>query len=423
MTNQDQSCLRFSLEESVWFQKGQEVDELISISLDPHITIEEQEQFIILRGVLELSGEYQPVGDGDLEDPHLSKVKYVQRVDWREDGECEFFHEFPIDVTIPKNRVQNIEEIDIFIDVFDYELPENACLRLNVDMSITGIYGEQQVEEDIENIVDTDEVEEVWDDFEEIEVVERVEQIEEDDEEDLDVFVEIDEDSESNTITPITEEEVEEGSQTFSAVARRRNVEIDNEEEEEKKIEVISRLHKIEKNQEEQVEIQEEVDEEIEENRLDQEMTIKFKSEDPTSREKQQVVDLSDQFVGNEKKAVRAEEDPIEEDLEAFDPTMEELTEEEYMESSSVEVIKNKKKGKKKKFESISLADFFARKEEESSSKLKVCIVQQGDTIDSLAERYAVSSHQIISENHLELTENLSEGQVLYIPATFKLKN
>ena len=57
--SENQSSLRFSLEESVWFKRGQEVEELLSISLDPHITIQEQEQYIVIQGKLFLSGEFR----------------------------------------------------------------------------------------------------------------------------------------------------------------------------------------------------------------------------------------------------------------------------------------------------------------------------------------------------------------------------
>ncbi|MFZ7945582.1 hypothetical protein [Neobacillus sp. 19] len=59
LSQENQSCLRFSLEESLWFRKGQEVEELISISLDPDITIQENDQYVTIRGSLELTGEYK----------------------------------------------------------------------------------------------------------------------------------------------------------------------------------------------------------------------------------------------------------------------------------------------------------------------------------------------------------------------------
>ncbi|HZG72661.1 MAG TPA: stage VI sporulation protein D, partial [Chondromyces sp.] len=143
MSYQDQSSLRFSLEESIWFKKGQEVEELFSISLDPQITISERDQFVYIQGHLELSGEYQSTEEEAGEEDY-SNVKFVREILNRENGECEFYHNFPIDVTIPKNRIENMDDVEIYIDSFDYDLPEKACLKLTVDLSISGIYGEQQ---------------------------------------------------------------------------------------------------------------------------------------------------------------------------------------------------------------------------------------------------------------------------------------
>lgn len=65
----------------------------------------------------------------------------------------------------------------------------------------------------------------------------------------------------------------------------------------------------------------------------------------------------------------------------------------------------------------MSIAEFLGRKtENELQAKLKVCIVQHGETLDSLAERYALGVQQILKVNHLEATQDVYEGQVLYIP-------
>ncbi len=76
-----------------------------------------------------------------------------------------------------------------------------------------------------------------------------------------------------------------------------------------------------------------------------------------------------------------------------------------------------KKPGKKlKNKQSITLSEFFARKEEEEHTKLKMCIVQNGDTLEVLSERYEVSTSQIQRVNQMELNQDIYEGQVLYIP-------
>ena len=50
LTQENESYLRFSLEESVWFQKGQEVEELYSISLDPNVTVTENDHYVYIEG-------------------------------------------------------------------------------------------------------------------------------------------------------------------------------------------------------------------------------------------------------------------------------------------------------------------------------------------------------------------------------------
>ncbi|WP_052019542.1 hypothetical protein [Mesobacillus boroniphilus] len=120
MSQGNQSCLRFSLEESVWFQRGQEVAELVSISLDPNITIQENEQYVSIRGSLELTGEYTCHEQQQENDEQLSALKYVHSVMEREEGVYEFLHRFPVDITIPKNRIESIYDIDIQVEGFDY---------------------------------------------------------------------------------------------------------------------------------------------------------------------------------------------------------------------------------------------------------------------------------------------------------------
>ena len=171
----NQSYLRFSLEESIWFQKGQEVTELVSISLDPSITIQESDQYVTIKGSLELSGEYNR-DDYELEEEldYFSNPKFVQSVEVREAGVYLFSHHFPVEITIPKNRIENAFDIDVAVETFDYAFPESSCLKLSADLMITGLYGEQQHErlhgqdeldemEDIEDIEEGTEIEEVED--------------------------------------------------------------------------------------------------------------------------------------------------------------------------------------------------------------------------------------------------------------------
>lgn len=150
--------LRFSLKESVWFQKGQEVEELLSISLDPDVEIEELEYEVIVRGQLDLTGEYVARKDEvefSLRD--VSPAKSIDYVEMREDGVNELVHSFPLEISIPRNRVKQVEELYVSIEEFDYELKENGCLQLLADISISGLCEDERMqyevqEEEMENV-------------------------------------------------------------------------------------------------------------------------------------------------------------------------------------------------------------------------------------------------------------------------------
>ena len=75
-----------------------------------------------------------------------------------------------------------------------------------------------------------------------------------------------------------------------------------------------------------------------------------------------------------------------------------------------------RKKWKKK--QSLSITEFLARKEEtsESHTTVKVCIVQKGDSLDTLSDRYDVSVTHLQRLNNLDINQDVFEGQVLYIP-------
>ena len=78
---------------------------------------------------------------------------------------------------------------------------------------------------------------------------------------------------------------------------------------------------------------------------------------------------------------------------------------------------------KVKTSESLSIADFFSRKQEEEHVRVKVCIVQKGETLDDLAERYSISVQTLLQSNELQPNQDIYEGQVLYIRQSHTYKN
>ena len=106
----------------------------------------------------------------------------------------------------------------------------------------------------------------------------------------------------------------------------------------------------------------------------------------------------------------------VKEPAQPKEPVMEES-------SSSPEAPPKQAKKKAAKKKTMSLTEFFARKEDSSDqARLKVCIVQKGDTLDSLSDRYDVSVPNLLRYNNLELNQDVYEGQVLYVPVAFAKK-
>lgn len=159
MAADHQTSLSFSLKESVWFQKGQEVEQLLSIELDPDIVIQDRDYEIVVKGQLQLTGEYIPQDseEASFSLRELSPVRTVDYVHVREDGVNELSHSFPLEISIPRSRVKQADDLYVEIEMFDYELPEKGCLQLLADIAIYGLIDQTTVEEQIEGRVEEQE--------------------------------------------------------------------------------------------------------------------------------------------------------------------------------------------------------------------------------------------------------------------------
>ncbi|WP_404444162.1 stage VI sporulation protein D [Sutcliffiella horikoshii] len=412
MSSEQQSCLRFSVEESIWFQKGQEVSELISIALDPDIQIYEQDQYVSIRGALLLTGEYQVNAEGDDEEEYLPQARVVQEVEQREDGVCALNHRFPVDITIPKNRIQSLDDIYVAIESFDYSVPTRGCLQLDAELSISGIYGHQQSAP-------------AWE--EEEQSVEQAYQYE----------VEPNRDHEeayaSQNQAPQYEQEA--------------NVEETAEEEEAFEYEPMYRSENSDNEYEEDTyQYYTEDDEDEEEEILNQ---------DEIDRNMQYNYDEDGEYAPFEVEARKA---PAVEEEAPYNPAdyiYQTKAEDAYAplhslhagthhqneeEASNVVSFFDKRKGQQATAPSqqydhdgysdeprdendLSLTKIFADEGGEDFTKLKICIVQQGESMDHIAERYDVSIQQLIRVNRLSTDDHVNEGQLLYIPVKASSKS
>jgi stage VI sporulation protein D len=361
----EQSYLRFSLEESVWFRKGQEVAEFLSISLDPVVTVDEYEQYITIRGALQLNGEFRLAegeeSDIDTDSFDFVSHRFIQSVSTREDGVSELSHRFPIDITIPKNRIHHLEDVYVTVESFDYDLSEDGRLLVTADISISGI---SEVPLDEPSFAE-----------------------EEDDE-------------------PLFE--------PFEVVARKEAYEEEqrNEQPEEGPASVVDDMLA------EQNEEQEEAAADREENKHKEENVVPLNLAEQTAEE------AVAPFVENELVQIR-EENKAAGENEAEEETVVPQQEakvsigaiKENDEDIAEEVEDENEKTKVKSENALYLTKLFAKNQAEEFTKVKICIVQQGDSLDKIAERYDLTVQQLLRANQLESPEEIHEGQLLYIPA------
>ena len=487
MSNQGQSYLRFSLEEAIWFPEGFEVSELYSLSIEPDVNVTERNEYVVIEGTLDVSGEYRgnaseraSASKSDLQVQH----RYVQSVERRSpDGMLVFNHSFPVDISIPSNRVEDRSMVEIDISSFDYTMPERKCLNLMAELQITGIYDAAQ-----QSSINPEPIESFW-------TEEHI--VDTDKEESITIPVESfqlqrEESCVNQSLQLSKEESIQEESlqlkreESYVDESLQLSKEASIQEEslqlqrEETYVDESLQLSKEESIQEESLQLQKEepyVDESLQLSREEsvQDESLQLSKEESMQKDSLQFAQIesvvkprvesetvSESFAAGAYARPREEssyyeekvEIPVGQKQESFQslfsipmPTfsrpeipstsmyaaaqvvensMQQFsTEARNEESSLIAAEEGRVESSLSKAEvvttssgteTISLTDFFGKKDSQTHAKLKVCIVQSGDTLSDLASRYEVSRLDLITLNDLDSESDIEEGQVLYIP-------
>lgn len=427
------SAIKFSLEETVWFRKGEEIEELVSLSLEPDVTIHDLDQFISVRGSLKMYGEYKKNKGVQREEDSFSYSgkKFVTVVESREEGISEFHYDFPVDITVPKSRVKNIEELDVIIDMFDYDTKDHNCLTVTTDVSIIGVESDESTIYNRENLIEREGEEKEHDDVKTPEInnqlfayneVPTLDLDDEEEEEDTFVVEAKKERTEEDKNTPIPIQympptnhnmfsEYTTSNEDNQSEANNRNV---NETADEKSKAHDEELQLVEYVQSDSTDDHESVrgnvqEKEVSEKKQDDQKVTYLKID--KHKDEQEV-----HRVSSEDEETDSNDQPIEiVNLQTSDD--EQRLSEEESEDKNIKLHSYTEREEK---ESISLTQFFARKDENSVAKMKIYIVQEDDTLEDIADRYEVSVSQILRFNSLEPHQDAYEGQILYIPETQK---
>ncbi|KMM59335.1 peptigoglycan-binding protein LysM [Bacillus glycinifermentans] len=471
--------LQFSVEESICFQKGQEVSELLSISLDPDISVQEVNDYVSIRGSLELTGEYNI--DQTWEYAELPATsRFVEDVKLKGDGSAELTHCFPVDITIPKNKVNHLNDVFVFIDAFDYQLTDARMLTIQADLAIEGLLNVSGEEEEKNEARTPPVLGEIPQYEEEPEPAYRSYLDEEDNAEEKTFSISLDapyDDQEVEEETYEDEDETDEQTvpiyQSFlgesgneakpffaaslSAAERtKRDLETQKETEEmreevktELKMEESSRDAEAEPRMEESsgnVKAEPRMEESSREAKaeLKKEESSGDAKAEPKMEESEAAEETAEPLYRSYSDPKETKETPFfgvppilqdedeQEERESFEiEVKQETAEEEPEPSHSIEIPEysfheqeepeeerddNAEEETKENDNALYLTKLFTKQGEEEFARMRMCIVQQNDTIDLLCERYGINAQQLIRMNSLSLDEELKEGQILYIP-------
>ncbi|WP_342496516.1 LysM peptidoglycan-binding domain-containing protein [Bacillus sp. FSL K6-3149] len=403
--------LQFSVEESIYFKSGQEVSELLSISLDPDILVQEVNDYVSIRGSLELTGEYN-INQEELLGELSSYASYreADEVKVREDGTAELLHQFPVDITIPKNKISHLNDVFVFIDAFDYQLTENRLLTIQADLAIEGLLDEEMPQAPVEESYEfVHRSEEEYGDV----TYDYQLQPEDEEQEELQGYErEIDEDQAVLQHDTRAEEEKQEEEIEIELMSREEETE--ELEESESQEEVALGYRSLPEAQVQEPPFFEPPKLLEEEKREDTFFEVEVRKDPEAAEELEETVQPYPVF---ESPAYH-----VEEEQEAQDDTYQlgRLYEREapkvYEAAQEEEAFEEDVRETSGSENSLYLTKLFAKQEEEDFSRMKICIVQQEDTVDRICERYQLSVQQLLRTNSLSVDAELEEGQILYIP-------
>src|SRR5690625_5839752 len=103
---------------------------MLGISLELEISIQQFNEYVSIRGVIELHGEYQKVPANEDNKPDLLELednhsyRYLEKIKDTAAGRAEFLHRFPVEISVPTYRIPDINILSVRIDTFYYNITD-----------------------------------------------------------------------------------------------------------------------------------------------------------------------------------------------------------------------------------------------------------------------------------------------------------
>lgn len=334
----------FTLEEALSFDRGQEIDEMLAISLDPDITLQMYEKYVHIRGIVLLQGEYRKYKNRhETPSDHRNDETYMEKVIDKNQLEARFSHRFPLDISVPNERIEDINNIEVSIDAFDYELPDVQTLKIQASLHIHGV---------------------------------------------------------KNNETAAIEDEEEEVQADVTTSENMEALKEPNKEEQTnhvKKDEIVQQSAQAEHHE--------------------QNSASEVQDGDATKEEKATIhEETSERKTVQEDDVKSTKDENITADVMEMEEPISQHAEEQAKEMA-IQLSEAEESGEETIQDIKFLTELFEANEEETKTTIKIYIIQEEDTIESIAKKYNVPTLELMKNN--QLTDgDLSEGQLIQIPIT-----
>ncbi len=143
----DNRGLAFDVNETYYLNAAQGISEMLTISLDPDILVQSQSEYVQVRGLMILKGEYKKSKNSQHQQIH-NQSNHLERIQDVDDDVAKFFHRIPVEVAIPMYRINDLNDIKAVVESFDYELPNEYSLKINASLHILGMNNSQGEKKD-----------------------------------------------------------------------------------------------------------------------------------------------------------------------------------------------------------------------------------------------------------------------------------
>ena len=121
--------------------------DIISLDVKPEIEVLEQDQLVIIKGDLVLSGHFQSPelrAGGDKEDLEGATFLPFEAGeaglgDQQSSSIWSVTERFPIDITVPAYKVNNLDDVYLHVEQLDYTIDEQNRLNVEVEIALLGV--------------------------------------------------------------------------------------------------------------------------------------------------------------------------------------------------------------------------------------------------------------------------------------------